>query len=108
MKQEIICPKCAETMQGRFGLSNENYPNFTSRPYHGEYVKLTWGIALNPYICDQCANYIPVETKCAAFSVWTNRIPFITGWEEDYIDPLPSEMVTTAAKVEKRIKGRPT
>jgi len=107
MKQEILCPKCAEDICRRFGLHKANYPNFTRCPYQGEHIKLTWGIALNLNKCDHCAKDISVETKCAAFSIWTDKIPFIYGWEERYIDPLTSKMVTIAAKVERCVKGRP-
>lgn len=106
MKQEILCPGCAEETRGRLGLHEKNYPSFKSR-YQGEYIKLTWGIALNPYLCDLCAKAINQETLCAAFSIWTDRTPFIHGWEEHYIDPIPDKDVTNAVHATKRMKGTP-
>lgn len=106
MNQNIYCPKCAVNTRERLGLHQANYPNFKSR-HKGEYIKLTWGTALNPYRCDLCGQAIPLNTKCAAFSIWTDRNPFIPGWEERYINPLPPEAVTIAEQVEKRLRGRP-
>ena len=107
MIQKILCPGCAESaLKMHF---TKNYP--TGQPqltkYAGEYAKLTWGTAQSSFFCDFCGQDINPMTKCAAFSIWTEKNPFISGWEEFYIDPLSPDAVAVACQVKKRMGVTP-
>jgi hypothetical protein len=75
MKQDILCPNCAEDTRNRF-VSDEPFP--------GEFLKFVHGIALYRYFCDTCGRTIDLNSKCTAFSIWTNLRPFVP-WESGYI-----------------------
>jgi hypothetical protein len=75
MKQSIICGACSIDQRRLF--PNDN-------PYPGEHVKFLPGFALQNYYCDLCAAAIFEGEKCVAFSIWTDRTPYIP-WEQVYM-----------------------
>lgn len=75
MKQEILCPPCAVDLRNHFPTDN---------PYPGEYLKFLPGLALSDFLCDYCGIAILTDQDCTAYSVWTDRRPYIP-WEQIYI-----------------------
>jgi hypothetical protein len=98
LKQEILCLDCALTAKKQFT---------TRSPYAGEYVKVLMGIARNSFVCDQCAKPIPKEFVCAAFSIWSDRLPFILGWKLRYISPIDESAVKLAIETARRMEAKP-
>jgi len=75
VKQEIVCPKCAEDLRAI-------YP--TDTPFPGEGVKFVPGTALGPFMCDQCGGPIDPGDMCTAFSIFADHIPYFE-WESEYV-----------------------
>ena len=94
MKQEILCLDCALAAKNQFPKRS---------PHPGEYVKVLMGIALDSFICDQCSKPIPKEHICGAFSIWSDSIPFIMGWELRYISPMDDSAVALAINTGRRM-----
>ena len=74
MKQEILCTDCSKEMQHIIGKGAPD-----------EYTRHTPGRALRRFKCDFCGKDIAPLDLCVAFSLWTDTIPLIPGWEKDFI-----------------------
>lgn len=88
MIQEILCMDCAvESVQLHGPGPETKYPN--------EYVQHKVGNATpqnqgaGSYLCDQCLKHIPIDEKCTAFGIYTERDTHSDGaaptWYNDFI-----------------------
>lgn len=75
MKRDILCPECAKSERRQFPTDN---------PYPGEYVKFVVGLANGNFNCDRCNAFMPANSACVAFSIYSDRIPYYA-WEDDFI-----------------------
>jgi hypothetical protein len=80
MVRKIECKKCE-------AASKKMFP--TESPYPGEHVKFVTGTANKNMICDHCGKRITKDEVVCAFSIFTDRTPYMP-WEEEFVTPLVS------------------
>jgi hypothetical protein len=105
MKRDILCLKCAGKLTFVKSKGKPLASGIIYKPYPDEYLKLTYGVALADYVCDSCGQGIKAELLCAAYSLWSDRIPYLP-WEEDYIKPVTQADVDLARAAAKRILSK--
>ena len=85
MKNEIVCPLCAEALEKLLG-DGSMYPG-----EHVKYVKGTnIGHVMQPCsgtICDKCGDNIEIGAPCTAVTIWAdNSLRPYQPWESDFIE----------------------
>lgn len=85
MKQELLCPSCADDIRASFS---------TNQPYPGEGVFFAVGRVkpnLNR-VCDHCNKSLPDSSICIAFSAWGSTQNKYD-WESEFLAPLRGSLL---------------